>query len=580
MYQRLIGYFPHQPKSEPFDFEEVYKVAHAEFTGGHFSTFTLEDDWDPSFIDEPAKTDPMFQKWFNLGTPDSQLTDGDWRGRDRSRNPAFTDSWHREDTPWREAYLASGPINKIITQLRPLSPSDPTYTSLYARCLHRYPAIAQTLQKPDYGYRSAFTLSAPPSFTPSAPPSFAPQQPWLKRPHVPPPVPSNTSATKASFFRRDLPNRCAFCQNPGHRVRRCPVAKEYFDTGQITIINERIFLPNSQPVPNDGSNCGLQHSIDAWLAKQSSSGNSSAARDSPPHTTFIVQTHGDYQPPVTRAHVEEISELESSVSDSESELEEDGLDIFGVFATERKKKRAKAAKLPELAEARKSKALVTSSTSMLANAVSTPSSDPPSTASASAPTSTSLSAAPTTSTSASTSPPTLIPIPTSTSTFGPPFYRYQATVEDQQLTTELATWLLNGKLALTTPAHVLAASPTIRKELCEKLRPRHVEMSWIEDVSLSVAPLSVMEVATRRAPEYSLPLREVDILINHTVFEAGVLDQGSQIVLIRKDLAQEAGAHINTMNQIDMEGANRPLGALKTLSCRSAMLPSKSTLTL
>ncbi|KAH9038820.1 hypothetical protein EDB84DRAFT_1226366, partial [Lactarius hengduanensis] len=60
-------------------------------------------------------------------------------------------------------------------------------------------------------------------------------------------------------------------------------------------------------------------------------------------------------------------------------------------------------------------------------------------------------------------------------------------------------------------------------------------------------------------------LREVDILVNGTVSEAGVLDQGSQIVLIRKDLALEAGAHINTGHRIDMEGANGTVS--KTFGC-------------
>lgn len=81
-------------------------------------------------------------------------------------------------------------------------------------------------------------------------------------------------------------------------------------------------------------------------------------------------------------------------------------------------------------------------------------------------------------------------------------------MEDQQLTTELASWLMNGKLALTTPAHILVASPAICKELCKKLHPQHVETSWIEEVpDLTLEdPLSVMEVATRRVAAYSLPL--------------------------------------------------------------------------
>ena len=56
---------------------------------------------------------------------------------------------------------------------------------------------------------------------------------------------------------------------------------------------------------------------------------------------------------------------------------------------------------------------------------------------------------------------------------------------------------MNGKLALTTLAHILAASPTIRKELCEKLRPRRVETNSVEEVPTPFVPLSVMEVATQ-----------------------------------------------------------------------------------
>ena len=82
MIPQLIASYPHHPKAQLFDYEDVFKVAHAEFTSGHFTAFTLEDDWEPSFIDEPAKPDPMFQKWFNLGTQEGRTTDGEWRGRE------------------------------------------------------------------------------------------------------------------------------------------------------------------------------------------------------------------------------------------------------------------------------------------------------------------------------------------------------------------------------------------------------------------------------------------------------------------------------------------------------------------
>ena len=42
-----------------------------------------------------------------------------------------------------------------------------------------------------------------------------------------------------------------------------------------------------------------------------------------------------------------------------------------------------------------------------------------------------------------------------------PQFRYQSNTEDQKLMAELRNWLLEGKLTLTTPAHILAASQAI-----------------------------------------------------------------------------------------------------------------------
>jgi hypothetical protein len=132
-------------------------------------------------------------------------------------------------------------------------------------------------------------------------------------------------------------------------------------------------------------------------------------------------------------------------------------------------------------------------------------------------------------------------------------------------------WILEGKLDQITPAHILATSPPIRRELVERLRPRRVETGSFEQVYDDNAdPVSVLQLAARREAEFSLPLREIDILVNNIRTEAGVLDQGSQIVVIREDLAKEVGARINTSRTLRMEGANsstsRTLGCAEDLS--------------
>ena len=104
--------------------------------------------------------------------------------------------------------------------------------------------------------------------------------------------------------------------------------------------------------------------------------------------------------------------------------------------------------------------------------------------------------------------------------------------------------LWDSKLDQTTPAHVLAASPAIRKELSEKLRTRRVKVGT---VSVSGSALK---------PAYALPLWEIDILVAGTASEAGLLDSGSQIVAISQDLATEVGATINMDVRLRMEGTN------------------------
>jgi len=112
---------------------------------------------------------------------------------------------------------------------------------------------------------------------------------------------------------------------------------------------------------------------------------------------------------------------------------------------------------------------------------------------------------------------------------------------------------MEGKLAQTTPAHVLAASPTIRKDLVDKLRVKQVETSSFEegaDATTTSTPDANAKVNSTPEPAYSLPLHEIDIQIGGRITEAGIIDPGSQIIVIREDLAREVGATINTNHSL------------------------------
>jgi hypothetical protein len=151
-----------------------------------------------------------------------------------------------------------------------------------------------------------------------------------------------------------------------------------------------------------------------------------------------------------------------------------------------------------------------------------------------------------------------------------PQYKYQCHMEDHNLTNQLLGWLMDGMLSLTTPAHILAASPSIHKELADKLKNRRVEAHSLEEAcpqsnthpTLSDPPPAALRCCTA---EFSLPLWEVNILVNGTILEAGLLDTGSQIVIIREDLALEAQATINKVHRLQMEAASGTISW--TLGC-------------
>ncbi|KAH9065477.1 hypothetical protein EDB87DRAFT_1574608 [Lactarius vividus] len=64
----------------------------------------------------------------------------------------------------------------------------------------------------------------------------------------------------SSYFRPMLRTHgCIFC---GHHVRQCSTARHYACTDRILILNDRLHLPNGQPIPNDGNGRGLKPAID------------------------------------------------------------------------------------------------------------------------------------------------------------------------------------------------------------------------------------------------------------------------------------------------------------------------------
>ena len=483
--ERLIAMHPSKPTGEAFDLKDVFNIARAVFLGG--DDFLLQE---PPTCSDPIRACSSTCDLLALCI--------------ETRTVRFQDDYREEDDKALEAF---------IYQLHALPVRDPKYALVYTRCATRFPNAMLGIPRPGYQVNTStsytYQASAP------LPP---PPQPWSVPAAAPIPAPTTPSSSThaTSTFLRFSPcaETCTFYCTEGHRLRSCTTTNKYIQSGRASWINERIHLPNGQPVPFDSIRRRLKVSIDAWLTSQTTAAPTLAQATTvltcnpPPH-------FGLHNAPTSR--IEEVVELHIlQVREATCPNKEEFLhDIFEVFATE--KKRGDKAKAPKLTA-------------------------PP--------------------------PAALAPVSAANLSHSNAQYQYHCNAEDQRLVSELEEYLLQGKLSLTTPTHILAASLPVRKSIADKLKVRHIETNEYEVIHASDSqphsrcitmhddPSDNPPPACVQPPAFCLPLQELDVLINESIRVPAILDTGSQIVVIQHNIVQALGVPINYQRLIEMEGAN------------------------
>ena len=398
--KRLITMHPSKPTSEAFNLKDVFNIARAIFSGNN--DFLLQEP--------PTRSDPIHACSSSCDPPAPRI---------EIRTVRFQDNYCKEDDKALEAF---------IYQLHALPVQDPKYALVYARCATWFPNAMLGIPRPGYQVNTTATYAyQAPALSPP------PLQPWSVPATAPIPAPTTSNTNTASTFLCFGPRTetCAFCRAKGHCLRSCTTANEYIQSGCASWINERIHLPNSQPVPFDSTRRGLKASIDVWLTLQTT------AAPTPAQATAVLMCDPLLHLGLHNTSTSQIEEVIEShilqVREATYPNEEEFLhDIFKVFAT--KKKRGNKAKAPEL------------------------SAPPP-----------------------ATSAPTSAANPSRSNAQ----YWYHCDAKDQQLVLELEEYLLQGKLSLTTPAHVLAASLPICKSIADKLKVHHVETNEYEVIHAS-----------------------------------------------------------------------------------------------
>ena len=450
---------------------------------------------------------------------------------------------------------------------------EQAYALLHRQLCCCWPLVANNYPKPELP-----RVSAPAAYTYQAPPppiiSTAPLQ-WLQT-LMPPPIATSTQQGESPdlFFRtQQCADGCAFCNQKGHCIWECSLTEEYVCTGYANISNGCIHLPNLQPVPNDGSGHGVKAAIDAWFAVH---------MPPPPAPSVVAQPPACDSPPhsmltYTASHFEEITDMyilqvaavsspelltnadahtPTHVNLSNSDNSNSEPNIFKVFAAEKKRCSGKAPCLPEAVQRKSApnKPAPQDKPPMLAPQVDSPKPAP-----------------------------LTKPVLQVDSAKPSLQYHYHSDPEDLHLLSELHSWFWQGKLDQITPAHLCAASPSIRKDIADQHRVWWVETASYETACTSdpsfAKPHSLPNPSLTDSPEpvYSLPLQEVDIALSSGITEPSLLDQGSQIVIIRQDLAQEINTQINPTLRIQMEGANSTtnwtLGCAENLPMQVGNIP-------
>ncbi|KAG1787396.1 hypothetical protein EV424DRAFT_1356545 [Suillus variegatus] len=132
----------------------------------------------------------------------------------------------------------------------------------------------------------------------------------------------------------------------------------------------------------------------------------------------------------------------------------------------------------------------------------------------------------------------------------PPAFTY----ESKAASPETARRVFKSVLEMTVPnltiSDLLAISPDLRKEAVEYCKVQRVPtptVSLTTNIVTTPAPLQI---------EHAVPLRELRVTLNGVHSELGLLDEGSEIVVIREDVWRKTNAPRNQGIHMRMQTAN------------------------
>ena len=329
---------------------------------------------------------------------------------------------------------------------------------------------------------------------------------------------------------RPFPRSCAFCGENGHFIRECKHREEYVTQGKVMYTNQgRLAMKNGEPIPFGAQGQTMKQRVDGALQQNSSNATYFVGPQTSP--TDLAS----YLYEITPEPVESMAIVEDATSDEEG----DEIEVMREFVTSLQTGDSKGRTNPAV----KPKATQ-----------SQPQSQPHP--------ATSKAKEGNTNAPAPHAPPRRMP--------------FTMTPETSLMLDETIDLIMKSSLTGITASHMVALSPLVRARLSAASRSQYTQQQQpranVEVNLTSTAPRHTTGIVVSQK---SVPLREVEAVINDKLLERAVLDDGSQIILIREDLWVELeNCPLNKREQIDMEVATgcttKTLGLVENLAVRIA----------
>jgi len=128
-----------------------------------------------------------------------------------------------------------------------------------------------------------------------------------------------------------------------------------------------------------------------------------------------------------------------------------------------------------------------------------------------------------------------------------PAYRRESRIANSEALQEVLQKILDVEVPNIRVRDLLALSRDLRQEMVDQTRTQN-----------KVPTVGAALVTVPKMPlEFTTPLREIEVVVMGRCREWGLLDKGSEVVIVREDLCNEMGLVVNRERKMTMQTANR-----------------------